>query len=224
MQLFSLNHFFWLGVTIAFVVGCHTMRLIHPNSVLHQIFRFSLFILVCFNELAWFLYRHYVAEITISKNLPLHLCDISVLIMLYTLLSKRSWTGELSYFMGAVGALLAVCMPAIDEVGSIRLIAEIRYFITHIALVGVGVYFTFGRRSFPFYSSIWRSYGFVNLYALLITPLNVLLGTNYFFTISAPQQLTFLFVFPHWLFLIGASLVFLIIFHLLYIPFIVFNR
>ena len=224
MQIFSPYHFFWLLITIIFVVGCYRMGIIHPDSVLHQVFRFSLFILVGVNETAWFLYRHHVAEIPVANNLPLHLCDISVFLMFYTLVSKRSWTGELSYFMGAVGALLAVCMPAISETGNIRLIAEIRYFITHIALVGVGVYFTFGCRCLPSYSAIWRSYGFVHAYALLITPVNFLLGTNYFYTISAPQQLSFLFVFPHWLFLIGASLIFLTVFNLLYVPFIFYRQ
>ena len=224
MQIFSLYHFFWIGVTISFVVGCYQMGRIPFSSVLHKVFRFSLFTLVAFNEATWFIYRHYILEIPIIRSLPLHLCDISVFIMLYTLISKCRWTGELLYFMGAVGALLAVCMPAINEVGDIQLIAEIRYFITHIALVGVGVYFTFGIRFFPTYSATWRSYGFVNLYALLITPLNILLGTNYFFTLAAPQQLIFLSVFPHWLFLLGVSLVFLLTFNLLYVPFILCRR
>ena len=101
-----------------------------------------------------------------------------------------------------VGALLAVCFPAISETGSIRPIAEIRYFLTHIALVGAGFYFTFGCRYCPPARAILRSYIAVHLYALAITPLNLYLGTNYFFTLSAPKQLAFIHAYPHWLFLV----------------------
>ena len=224
MQLFSLYHCFWLALTAIFVTGCYRMGRIDSISRWHRIFRGGVFVAICANEAARVFYRHQVLQIPLVDNLPLHLCDLSVIIMLYTLATNRSWTGELSYYMGAVGALLAVCMPAISETGNIRLLAEIRYFLTHIWLVGVGVYFTFGSRYYPGRGAVWRSYGFVHLYALLITPLNLMMETNYFFTISAPQQLAFIHRYPHWLFLVVASLIFLAVFNLLYLPFAVRAR
>lgn len=86
-------------------------------------------------------------------------------------------------------------------------------------MVGAGFYFTFGCRYRPSARAILRSYIAVHLYALFITPLNLYLGTNYFFTLSAPKQLAFIHAYPHWLFLAVVSAVFLTVFALMHLPF-----
>ena len=159
------------------------------------------------------------AGIPIADNLPLHLCDLSVFVLFAGLATGGRLWSELAYYAGVVGALLAVCFPAISETGAIRLIAEIRYFLTHVALVGAGFYFTFGCRYCPSARAILRSYIAVHLYALVITPLNLYLGTNYFFTLSAPKQLAFIHAYPHWLFLVVVSAIFLTVFALMHLPF-----
>ncbi len=118
-----------------------------------------------------------------------------------------------------MGALLAVCLPAISETGPIRPIAEIRYFLTHIALVGVGFYLSFGCNYHPPVRAVVRSYLAIHIYALAITPLNLYLGTNYFFTLSAPKEIAFALEYPHWLFLVVVSSIFLTMFGLMHLPF-----
>jgi hypothetical integral membrane protein (TIGR02206 family) len=181
--------------------------------------RVSLFVVVLLNESAWFMYRHTAGGVEVVDNLPLHLCDMSVFIMLITLATGNRRVAELSYYAGVTGALIAVVVPAISETGSIRFIAEIRYFLTHIALVGVGFYFTFGRGYHPRFGAVVRSCVAVHLYALLITPINIYLGTNYFFTLSAPK-VGFLHQYPHWFFLVVTSLAFMACFTLLHLPFV----
>lgn len=224
MTLFSLHHFFWLAITLLFVIGCIYMQRIPLNAAAHRWVRNTLFVMVLVNEACWFGYRHIVVQVALVKNLPLHLCDISVFIMLFTLATNKTFLAELSYYAGLVGALLAVFFPAISETGSIYTIAVIRYFITHIALVGVGCYFTYGRRYYPNKGAILRSYLAVHLYALLVTPINLILGTNYFFTLAAPKQLAFIQPYPHWLFLAVVSLIFLLSFCLLHLPFVWLQR
>lgn len=219
-MLLSITHLFWLGESVLFVVACINMRRFALTSRWHRIFRVTVFTLVLVNELSWFCYRHLVVNLTISKNLPLHLCDISVFVMFAALATNSRRLAELSYFPGVAGALLAVCLPAIPESGSIRLIAEIRYFLTHIGLVGVGFYLTFGRQDHPPMRAVLRSYLTVHIYAVAITPLNLYLGTNYFFTLSAPKQFAFLHQYPQWVFVIAVSAVFLILFGLMYVPFV----
>ena len=219
MKLFSFSHLFWIIVSALFVAGCFNMKHVQKTSLWHLFLRTGLFVLVACNESAWFLYRHLVFEKPVTQNLPLHLCDLSVFIMLVTLVTDNKRLAELSYYMGAVGALLAVCFPAISETGDIRRIAEARYFITHIALIGVGVYFTFGRGYHPELGAIYRSYCFAVLYALLVTPLNLYLETNYFFTLSAPKELAFIHEYPHWMFLSLTALIFLCALGLFHIPF-----
>ncbi|MBT6146941.1 MAG: TIGR02206 family membrane protein [Gemmatimonadetes bacterium] len=220
MELLSTRHLFWLGVTVLFVVGCINMRRLPLTCRGHKLFKVSVFSLVLVSEFCWFGYRHIVADVALVRNLPLHLCDISVFVMFVALATDSRRFAELSYFPGVVGALLAVCLPAISESGAIRTIAEIRYFVTHIALVGIGFYFTFGRHYRPPVRAVLRSYAAVHVYAVVITPLNLLLGTNYFFTLSAPKQIAFIQHYPHWLFVVAVSMTFLILFSLMYLPFV----
>ena len=224
MKLFSAQHLFWLAMTLLFVIGCISMKRVPLSALWHRWLRGTLFVIIVANEVSWFSYKHFVLQQALVKNLPLHLCDISVFVMLFTLATNKKVLAELSYYAGLVGALLAVCFPAISETGSIYTIAVIRYYITHIALVGVGCYFTYGRRYYPGKGAILRSYLAVHLYALLVTPLNLVLGTNYFFTLTAPKQLAFIHAYPHWLFLVVMSLIFLLSFCLLHLPFVWLQR
>ena len=96
---------------------------------------------------------------------------------------------------------------------------KVSHHVTHIILVGGGFYCTFGRQYHPGKGAILRSYLFIHLYALLVTPLNLHLGTNYFFTLAAPKQLGWIHQYPHWLFLAVVSLVFLGLSFLMYLPF-----
>ena len=218
MELLSARHLFWIGVAALFVVGCINMRRLPRASRWHSAFRISLFVLILVNELSWFGYRHFSADLPLSRNL--HLCDLSVFVMFAALATGKRLFAELSYYPGVVGALLAVCLPAISETGSIRLIAEIRYFLTHIALVGVGFYLTFGCHYKPPVRAVFRSYIAILIYALAITPLNLYLGTNYFFTLSAPKEIAFALEYPHWLFVVVVSSIFLIVFCLMHLPFV----
>lgn len=216
MELLSARHLGWILLTVFCVAGAVRASVLTPRG--HRYLRAGLFTLVLLNESAWFAYRHFIAQIPLVQNLPLHLCDISVFALLAGLVTRHRLLAEFSYYAGVVGALLAVCFPAISEQGAIYVVAEIRYFITHIALVAAGFYFTFGRGYFPAYGAVVRSYLAILLYALLITPLNLFLGTNYFFTLKAPKQLAFLHAYPHWLFLLAVAVIFWAVFSLMHLP------
>ena len=220
IELLSARHFFWLGLTAAGVGGALYSGSLPQDAPWRRPLRLALFVSVLLNESAWFAYRHFALEVPLAKNLPLHLCDMSVFILLALSLGGGRLLAELLYYAGAVGALLAVCLPAISERGAVYPVAEFRYFFTHIALVVGGFYFTFGRRFYPDLGAPARSCAAVLLFAAAITPLNLYLGTNYFFTLSAPKQLAFLHAYPHWLFCLGAALVFLAVFFLLHLPFV----
>jgi len=219
MPLFSPYHFFWLGLTACFIVACVQMRRLPLDSPLHRRLRSAFFALLFSIEAAWFYYRCAALGIPVVENLPLHLCDLAVLILLIALATNRQLFAELSYYVGFVAATLAIVFPAISETGDILPVAIVRYFITHIILAGGGFYFTFGRGYRPARSAILRSYAFILAWATLVTPINLSLGTNYFFTLSAPAQLGWMQEFPHWFFLSVVSLIFLALFSLLHLPF-----
>ena len=210
-----LPHMAWLAATALSVTGC--MRMARVSARGHRIFRIALSIIVLVNEGAWFAYRHFVLGMPLAENLPLHLCDLSVFVLLAGLVTGWRIFAEWAYYPGVVGALLAVVFPAISETGAIRAVAEIRYFVTHIALVGAGFYFTFGCGYYPPAWAIVRVYLAIAAYAMAITPLNRFLGTNYFFTLAAPAEVAFAHAYPHWLFLVVVAAIFLAVFGLMHL-------
>ena len=219
ITLFSLRHFFWLGLTVLCLgLALYGGRL-PQDARWRRPLHWFLFFSVLLNESLWFVYRHLFMAIPLAKNLPLHLCDMSVFMLLAASLTGNRTARELLYYAGTIGALLAVLFPAISEHGAVYPVAEFRYFYTHIALVAGGFYFTFGRRYYPGRAAPLRSFAAVLAFALLITPLNLYLGTNYFYTLAAPKQVAFLHAYPHWLFCLAVALVFLAACFLLHLPF-----
>ena len=212
-----LPHVAWLSATAAFVTGY--ARIAHVSIQGHRIFRIALFVGVLINERAWFAYRHFTVCMRLTDNLPIHLCDLSVFALLAELETNQRFFAKWAYFPDVVGTLLVVVFPAVSETGAIRPIAEARYFVTHIALVGAEFYLTFGRRYHPETRAILRIYAAIVGYAILVTPLNLYLDTNYFYTLSAPAEFRFIHAFPHWLFSCIVSATFLAAFGLLHPPF-----
>ena len=220
MELFSARHLLWIGVAVLFAAGCANMRRWPPDGRAHVAFRTALFALVLVNELSWFAYRHFAVGIPITDNLPLHLCDLSVFVLFAGLATGGRLWSELAYYAGVVGALLAVCFPAISETRIDPPHRRDSLFPDPCRFGRRGVLFiTFGCRYRPPARAILRSYIAIHLYALAITPLNLYIGTNYFFTLSAPKQLAFIHAYPHWLFLVAVSAIFLTVFALMHLPF-----
>ena len=211
-----LPHMAWLAATALFVASC--IRMARASARCHRVFRIALFAIVLGNEGAWFAYRHFVLAMPLGENLPLHLCDLSVFALMAGIATGWRPFAEWAYYPGVVGALMAVAFPAVSETGAIRAVAEARYFLTHIALVGVGFYLTWGCGYYPPARAIVRVYLAILAYAAAVTPLNLYLGTNYFFTISAPEEVGFIHAYPHWLFLAAVSAIFLAAFGLMHLP------
>ena len=63
MELFSVRHLLWLGVSALFVGGCVNMRRLPEASRGHAVFRIALFVLILVNELA---YPHLLFLVLIS--------------------------------------------------------------------------------------------------------------------------------------------------------------
>ena len=91
MELLSAHPLSWIGVAALFVIGCINMRRLPRASRWHAAFRISLFVLILVNELSWFCYKHFAADLPLARNLPLHLCDLSVFVMFAALATGSRW-------------------------------------------------------------------------------------------------------------------------------------
>jgi hypothetical integral membrane protein (TIGR02206 family) len=77
----------------------------------------------------------------------------------------------------------------------------------------------------PHWSSIKRVFIWVNIYLIIVTIINLLIGSNYLYTLHKPHIITLLdFLGPWPWYLLSAELIALILFLILYSPYAITDR
>ena len=153
--------------------------------------------------LALFLLLWRAAEVTVRSTvygmpwidqLPLHLCGILVFVCAWMLWSRSYAVYEVTWFWAVGGTLQALLTP--DLPVGFPHPGYLAFFVTHGTLVLSAVYATvvWGYRPRPV--SIVKAWAWLNVYALLVAPVNLLLGTNYLFLRHKPEAASLLDLLP----------------------------
>jgi len=143
---------------------------------------------------------HFVrGTFTLSKYLPLHICNLSVYLLLIALISlklKKTWSNNfatLVYYWSFVPAILAFIFPDLQS-NFVFNFEFIEFFWSH-SLIILGCFFLL------FFANLSKRYRFTSLATgiltafslILIYPLNLLLGSNYMYlnrlTATGPMSL-----------------------------------
>jgi hypothetical integral membrane protein (TIGR02206 family) len=116
-------------------------------------------------------------EWDIRYNLPLHLCDISAVTILYALHARSERAFQLGWYWGIVGGLMAMLVPNLQTINWYF----VPYFVWHLFLIAGPVYqmSTDGFR-LP-YRSIYTTLGVTILLSTVMFVFNRWLGSNYMF-------------------------------------------
>ena len=161
-------------------------------------------------------------DLPLHAHLPLHLCGASTLlgaVMLY-LRSYRLY--EIVYFWGTGGALAALATP--DLAAGFPHPLFLLFFIGHGLSLIAPMFATIVWGFRPKWTSLAVALAATALYALLIYPVNLVLGSNYLFLMRKPDQPTLLDSFGPWpwyILALGASTVLICV--LCYLPFAVID-
>lgn len=155
--------------------------------------------------------------------LPLHLCDLSVVLAPIVLLTGHRLCYELLYFWGFGGAMQGLLTP--NVAWGFPHIRCVCCFLLHALIVTSALYATVVMRRRPTPWSLLRAWLIANAYALLLIPANLAMGTNYMFLLGKPATPSLLDVMGPWpWYLVVGSLVGLIVMGLCYLPFFVLDR
>ena len=153
-------------------------------------------------------------------RIPLQLCDLALVMTVWALWSLKPAVSELAYFWGLAGSLQAVLTPDLRE--PFPTYWWMKFFVGHCGMVLAAVYMAASGRVRPTHRSIWRVWGWTNLYAAIAGMSNWLCGTNFGYLARKPIQPSLLDYFGPWpsyiLVLEGAAL---LSFYLYYAPFVV---
>lgn len=118
-----------------------------------------------------------------QELLPLHLCGIMSIISSVTLLAGdgplRSFLVKIVYFLGIGGALFPIITP--DTIYAPPHPMYFQTFMVHGGIILTGLYMIIVKGSRIRLSGIIPAFLFANITMVLIYPVNILLGTNFFF-------------------------------------------
>lgn len=215
--LFGAGHLLALGV-VAGVIA-FLLRWRNPTERARRRARASLisaFLVVEAAYLSWLL-THDAWDI--REHLPLHVCSFGVWGSVLVLATRNFRVYEIIYFFGLAGATQALLTPSAGDFGLPHFRA-VQTLAAHGLIVIAMVYMTAVEGFRPTLGSVWRALLAINLLALAVTGVNLLLGSNYMYTLQKPPTASLFDVMGPWpWYLLYTEFLALGLFLLLYLPF-----
>ncbi len=155
---------------------------------------------LCLTILLLLLWRHLWKAATglwsVQNDVPLHLCGAMAWVTIYGLWTRHPWVLRVMYFLGVAGAVQALLTPD-AEFGAMHF-TFFESVGSHGAVVIAGAWAATVEGYRPARRDPWIAFGLLNLYAVVVFPINRLLGSNYLYLIEKPAGPTILDFFPGW--------------------------
>ncbi|MCX6621939.1 MAG: TIGR02206 family membrane protein [Acidobacteria bacterium] len=187
MKLFGGLHLLLLGLIVGVtVLLCALLR---RGRLPARAARLSLGCGLAVNELVWWGYR-YSHEGVHAVNLPLQLCDLTLWLAVVARLTLAPAAVEAAYFIGLAGAGMALLTP--DLWSPWPAYPAIYFFLAHGGIVVAAALPAFGGlvRFRP--GAVWRSFGILAVYAVLVGIFNAAAGSNYMYLCRKPGNASLL--------------------------------
>lgn len=155
----------------------------------------------------------------LADGLPLHICGTGVYLTVVLLIWRHQLVYEVVYFWGLAGALQAILTPELPY--GFTHPFTISFFLSHGLIIFGLFYATFAFRLRPTWRSVPRVFAITLIYAFgFVTPLNMLLDTNYMYLRGLPATGSVLDYFGPWpWYLVGGAAFTFASFVFYYLPF-----
>lgn len=211
--LFSTEHFWFIGGGFLGILALTMVSAFLPK---YKFAQFSAIVILLI-KLAELSYRHiYVGE-PIYSLLPLHMCNLTLIIAILTMLTKSQKLFQLTYFW-CLGALFAVITPDIKY--SFPHPLTLSFYITHFYLLFAAIYGILFFNFKPTFKGWVNAFITLNIFAFVIFFINKKLGTNYLYVNSIPNFSSPLDYFGQWpYYIIVVEIIYLILTYGIYYPF-----
>lgn len=215
--LFGPGHLAVLAVLA--VGGVFVLRLGGASESSRRHTRLTLALLLVATETSYHAWMYGIGRWTVQTMLPLHLCSTLIWTAVYTLVTRNKTAYEFVYFMGIGGALQALLTPEAAEYGLPHYRA-LETLTAHGLLIIAALYLTVVERMRPTSRSIPRVVLGTLAFMVVVTGVNLAVGSNYMHTLRKPATASLLDAFGPWpwylLPMIGAGILNCV---LLYVPF-----
>lgn len=164
-----------------------------------------------------------IYELPWINFLPLHLCNLGALLCAVMLVKRSYRIYEVVYFSSMGGSVAAMLTP--DLQFEFPHMGFLIFFFSHMLnLIGV-LFATFAYGFRPTLRSIGLTLVVTTLYAAVLLPLNMALGTNYLYLRAKPSMPTVFDLFGPWpWYIFGLAILMVVVCCLCYAPFAVVAR
>ncbi len=222
-QLFGTGHLIALAIIALINLSFIWLRKSNDRKLKDRV-RYTIAALLVISEGSWHIWNIAIGEWTIQTHLPFHLCAVLVWTSLIMLLTRNYFIYEFAYFLGIAGASQALLTPEAGIYGfpHYRVFQTI---VAHGSIVTAAIFMTVVEGYRPYWSSFKRVFLWTNIYMVIVTGINLLIGSNYLYTLHKPESASLMDLLGPWpWYLLSVELVALILCTLLYLPFVLKDR
>ncbi len=215
---FSFEHFAMLAVLLAITLVSIRIGNLGGDKTKHWL-GFSIALAAFLIMWMDVLYRVIMGKLRIQDDLPLFLCDIAAcLLPVFIYTHNRRWMGIL-YFWAVAGTIQALLTPELKE--GFPTFEYFRYFIMHGGIVIAVIYYVVVYRIVINWRDFFNAILYAQIYLVGIHLFNLVVGTNYSYTVAKPESATVLDLMGPWpwYLLFGEGLM-VILFLLLMLPYV----
>jgi len=164
--------------------------------------------------------RYFTGRLDILVDLPFFLCDLVALILPVIIFQRnRKWLGII-YFWALAGTSQALITPDLES--HFLTFDFFRYFFMHGGIVSAIIYCIVVWKIKITWLDLWNAVLYVQFYIIGVHAINLILRSNYSYTMAKPTNptvLDFLGVWPWYLF--WAEVLMMVLFVLLLLPFLI---
>ena len=222
-DVFGPGHLTALAIIAAIIVFIVWVRR-YPGDAAKRRTRFVLAGIILVVESSWHVWNLAIDTWDVQRHLPLHTCSMGIWLSIVMLTTRNYRLYEILYFIGIAGATQALLTPSVGAYG-LPHFWPIQSLASHGLLVIALVYMTAIEGLRPTWMSIWRTMLVLNIYMLLITGVNYLIGSNYMYTLRKPATASLLDVLGPWpWYILACEFVAIFLFMILYSPFVALNK
>ena len=212
-SLFSAEHLINIGVFLAITI----CLLVISQFISKKFFTIGLSFIVIILKVTELVVRHGLYKEDLFSLLPIHLCNISLILAIICFLFPKKGIFEILYYWSP-GAVAAILFPDVRHV--FPNFVEISFFATHFFIIFTVLYDLIFLKFKPTFKGFLASFVWVNILSLVVYKINQILGTNYMYLNYKPAFNSPLDMFgpwPHYIIIVEIIYILLGIF--LYLPF-----
>lgn len=217
-ELFGAGHLLSIAI-IASVVAFLIWGWKNPSATSKRNARLIMLGVFLVIEISWHTWNVYNGTWTIQKHLPLHACSVSAWCSILVLITRSYRIYEIVFFIGLAGATQTVLTPDAGIYGLPHFRA-IQTLAAHGMIIIVMTFMTVIEGYRPTWLSVWKALFAANIYMVFVTGVNMLIGSNYMYTLGKPASASILDMMGPWpWYLFWAEFLALGLFSIFYAPF-----